>query len=155
VADRRLAAAVEVARDPPDIFAWVADYRNLPLVLEGVSRWAPLGDRSRGAGARFAVVVRVLGMALESVVVVDEWDEPRAIHWRSESAPVSGGWHFRPSPRGTEVAMSVGYRPPGGVLGGLAAGRIEGLARNRLETALARMKDILEGQPGGPGPGRR
>jgi uncharacterized membrane protein len=147
MAQRRFSARIVIARSAPDVFAWVADYRHLPAVLEGVDRWEPLGDRTRGAGARFDASMRALGLPLENVLVIDRWEEPSAIGWRSESGlvPQRGGWRFAARPEGTEVTLTIGYEPPGGALGGLLAGRVEGLVRGRLRRALERMRDALEG----------
>jgi hypothetical protein len=150
VAERRFSGRVEIARDPEEVFDWVADYRNTSLALEGVSRWRPLGARTRGVGARFEVAMDVLGMPLENVLVLDLWDRPRAIGWRSESGlvPQTGRWRFEPSPAGTAVLLVIAYRPPGGALGGLLLARLDGLVRERLRRALARMRAAIEAGDG-------
>jgi uncharacterized membrane protein len=146
MAARRFTARAVIARPLADVFAWVSDHRNVPTVLDGIDRWEPLGTRTRGIGARFDVSMRVLGFPLENVLVIDRWDEPRAIGWRSESGLIaqSGGWRFEPRPEGTEVRLTIGYEPPGGALGGLVAGRVDGLVRGRLEQALVRMRARLD-----------
>ena len=146
MAVRRFSARIVIARSPAEVFAWVADPRHVAEVLEGVDRWEPLDDRATGVGARFDVSVRALGFPLENVLVLDRWDEPREIGWRSESGLVaqSGGWRFEPLGGGTEVTLTIGYEQPGGALGGLLAGRVEGMVRDRLRRALERMRDRLE-----------
>ncbi|HSR26064.1 MAG TPA: SRPBCC family protein [Candidatus Eisenbacteria bacterium] len=146
---RRFYARIVIARDQGDVFAWVADYRNVASVLEGVERWEPLGETTAGVGARFDVAMRALGVPLANVLVLDRWEKPRAIGWRSESGLVgqTGGWRFQARSRGTDVRLSIAYQPPGGALGALGAllaGRMDGLVRGRLEEALARMKTTLE-----------
>ena len=147
MAVRRFSARIVIARPPADVFAWVADPGNVALVLEGVDRWEPLDDSATGVGARFDVSMRALGFPLENVLVLDRWDEPRAISWRSVSGLVaqSGGWRFDPVGDGTEVTLTIGYEPPGGALGGLLAARVDGMVRDRLRRALERMRDRLEG----------
>ena len=147
--DRRFSARILIAREPSSVFAWVADHRNVPRVLEGVSRWEPLGARDRGQSARFKVAMRALGMPLENVLALDTWDEPRAIGWHSESGLIAqtGGWLFEPQPGGTRVTLTICYQPPGGVVGDLLAGQVDRLVRGRLQAALERMKDILESTP--------
>jgi uncharacterized membrane protein len=149
MATRRFTARAVIARPPADVFAWVADHRNVPTVLDGIDRWEPVGDRARGVGARFDVSMRALGLPLDNLLVIDRWDEPRAIGWRSESGLIAqyGGWRFEPRPDGTEVTLTIGYEPPGGALGGLVAGRVDGLVRGRLGQALARMRTKLERVP--------
>ena len=151
VAERRFSAAVVIEREPSVVFEWVADYRHVPTVLEGVTRWEPLGTQSRGLGARFNVAMSALGFPLENVLVLDVWEEPRAIGWRSESGLIeqTGRWEFRPHPDGTEVSLSIGYRPPLGIVGGLVAGEVDGMVRGRLERALSAMKQRLEREAGG------
>jgi len=146
MAVRRFSARILIARRPADVFAWVAEPRHVALVLEGVDRWEPLDDRATGVGARFDVSMRALGFPLENVLVLDRWDEPRAIGWRSESGLLaqSGGWRFEPLGDGTEVTLTIGYEPPGGALGGLVAARVDGMVRDRLRRALERMRDRLE-----------
>ncbi len=146
MAHRRFTARTVIAREPADVFAWVADHRNVPTVLDGIDRWEPLGGATRGVGARFDVSMRALGVPLENVLVLDRWHEPSAIGWRSESGliPQAGGWRFEGRPGGTEVTLTIGYDPPGGALGGLLAARVDGLVRGRLEHALERMKAVLE-----------
>jgi len=146
MAARRLTARTEIARPPAEVFAWVADHRNVTGVLEGVERWEPLGPRAEGVGARFAVRVSAAGLRLDTVLVLDRWDEPTAIGWHSLSGPVpqSGGWRFVPRRPGTRVELDIVYHPPGGAVGGLVASRVEGVVRGRLEVALDRMRDALE-----------
>ena len=149
MAERCFSAQTVIGRPPSEVFAWIADHRNVAKVLDGVRRWEPLGDPDRGLGARFAVAMQVLGLHLENVLVLDTWDEPRAIGWRSESGLIgqSGGWRLEPDPGGTQVTLTIGYRPPGGALGGLVAGQVDAIVRGRLDAALDRMKDILEVSP--------
>ncbi len=152
MAERRFTAKGVIGCTPAAAFRWVADYRNVPKALEGIGRWKPLGRRTRGAGARFDVEMKALGLPLHNVLVLDSWREPDEITWVSESGLISqrGGWTFKPLGDGTEVTLTIAYRPPAGVVGGLVAGRVDGLVRKRLERALERMRVILEG-PGDEG----
>ena len=45
-------ASVIVKTAPERAFDYFADYRHVSQVLEGVSRWEPLGDKTQGVGAR-------------------------------------------------------------------------------------------------------
>lgn len=140
-----------VRRAPEDVFEWVADHRNVPLALEGVTRWTPLGSKTRGVGARFDVEMRALGVPLQNVLVLDTWQRPRAIGWHSESGPIgqAGSWTFTPQAGGTDVLLTIGYEPPAGALGGLVAGAVESLVTRRLQQALERLRQALEGGAGG------
>jgi uncharacterized membrane protein len=146
MADRTFSASVRIAREPEAVFDWVADYRHVAQVLEGVERWDPLQRETRGPGARFSVSMSALGFPLENVLVLDTWDEPRAIGWRSESGLVqqSGRWEFRARQEGTDVSLTISYIPPLGLVGQMVAGEVDSLVRGRLDQALASMKSELE-----------
>lgn len=145
---RQFAASTLIARAPADVFDWVADYRNVPTVLEGVSRWDPVGSRTRGSGAEFDVEMGTLGVNLANRLVLDAWDRPRRIGWKSRSGLIAqtGRWTFTPSGGGTAVELQIAYDPPGGGVGGLLAGAVEGLVKNRLAAALERMRRVLEAE---------
>jgi uncharacterized membrane protein len=138
-------ARVVAESTPRQAFDFVADYRNVPRVLDGVTRWEPLSRQTRGVGARFEVEMRILGLPLQNVLVLDVWKEPESIGWRSESGLVEqrGHWTFTPIAGGTEIQLRIAYTPPGGPLGSLVAGGAAGTVRRRLEKALSRMRDLL------------
>jgi uncharacterized membrane protein len=124
----------------------VSDYHNAARVLQGVTRWNPVGFKTRGEGARFDVAMRALGLPLENVLVIDTWREPHAIAWHSETGPIpqAGGWSFRERDGGTEVTLSIAYEPPAGQVGAAVAARVDGTVRRRLMKALQRMKREME-----------
>ena len=128
------------------MFDWVADYRNVPRVMKGISQWRPVGGQAEGAGARYQVELGELPVPLRARLVIVEWKRPQAIAWATESSPVSnrGRWTFHPHQGGTEVELAVTYQPPGGGVGNIVAMGIEGIVRNRILAALDRMKEELE-----------
>jgi uncharacterized membrane protein len=146
MAEHRFSAEITIARPPAAVFDWVADYRNVAEVLEGVDRWQPLQPETRGLGARFDVSMTALGVPLENVLVLDRWDEPSRIGWSSESGLLQqrGRWEFRPRGDGTSVSLTIGYVPPLGPVGQLVAGEVDSVVRGRLQHALDEMKRILE-----------
>jgi len=139
-----------IATTPQRAFDFVADYRNVPRVLEGVSRWEPLSDRATGKGARFEVEMKTFGIPLANVLVLDEWEPDRRIAWRSESGLIEqrGGWTFAARrPEATDVTLAISYRPPGAAVGNLLAGRVDSVVRARLARALDSMTSLLEREP--------
>ncbi len=148
MAERRFTARLVIGVRPEVAFDWVADHRNAPRVLEGISEWQPVGSRTRGAGARFRVTMNALGVGYETTLVLDSWDRPRGLGWRSESGlvPQRGTWRFRALGGGTEVSLEIAYEPPGGVLGGLLVARADGVVRGRLRRALDHMRQQLEAE---------
>jgi uncharacterized membrane protein len=144
---RRFKARTFVRRPPEEVFDFIADYRNAPRVLAGVSRWDPIGRKARGVGARFRVEMRTFGIPLSAVLRLDGWRRPERISWQSEDGlmPQSGGWTFTPADGGVEVELELAYSPPAAALGDLVAGRVEGLVKRRLTAALDRIRAELEG----------
>ena len=50
------AAAVTVKTTPERAFDYFADHHHVAEVLEGVSRWDPIGEQTGGIGARYRVL---------------------------------------------------------------------------------------------------
>ena len=135
---------VTIAKPRAEVYAFWHDHRNLPRVIEnvrsvarepdGTYRWtiATLGDRT---------------LEMRTRTTVERENEE--IRWVStEDSPIDteGRVAFRDAPadRGTEVALSMRYRLPGGELGRLAAkllGRSPGVQARR---SAKRLKMLLE-----------
>lgn len=142
-----LETSIVIPALPASVFRWVADYRNARTALEGVRKWEPLDPtRTTGVGARFSVRIALLGVTAGTILEVDTWDEPRVIGWHSDGGPVTvrGRWTFAEHPAGTEVTLALEYDPPGGMLGRFGAGRLRGVARQRLHEGLEVMQEALE-----------
>jgi ribosome-associated toxin RatA of RatAB toxin-antitoxin module len=145
VGSRRFEARTFIAAEPEEAFDWIADYRNVPRVLEGVSRWEPLTRKKSGVGARFDVEMRTLGVPLTSQLELTEWDPPHRIAWSSRGGLIDqqGAWNIEPERGGTAVELTIDYTPPAAAIGNLLAGPVERLARGRLQKALDRMDQYL------------
>lgn len=139
--------ASTVIKAPQDrIFDYFADYHHVAQVLEGVSRWQPIGARSHGVGARFSVEMSALGLPLRNVLRLNRWRKPREIGWVSESGMIKqeGGFTFAETDEGVRVDLRIAYEPPGFAIGAAVARRLDGLVRTRLQAALERIRDRLE-----------
>ena len=103
--------------------------------------------QNQGVGARYQVELGGLPVHLGARLLIVEWKRPTAIGWATESSPVEnrGRWTFRKLAAGTEVVLSVTYRPPAGAVGNLLASGVEGIVKDRIGAALDRMKEELEG----------
>ena len=140
-------AAVTVDTTPERAFDYFADYHHVAEVLEGVSRWEPVGARSRGVGARYRVEMQVLGFPLRSVLRLDRWRRPDEIGWVSESGLIKqeGRFRFRKvEGDGVAIELRIAYEPPASVLGTAIARRLDPMVRGRLQQALERIRDVLE-----------
>jgi len=139
-------AGVTVKTTPERAFDYFADYKHVAEVLEGVSRWEPIGDKSRGAGARYAVEMAVLGLPLRNVLRLNRWRRPEEIGWISESGLIKqeGGFRFKPIADGVRIDLHIAYEPPASVIGAAVARRLDGMVRQRLQRALDRIRETLE-----------
>lgn len=135
---------VDVA--PETAFDYCADYRHVPLILDGVTKWEPVGTKTRGAGALYKVEMNAMGFPLGNVLRLHRWRRPHEIAWESESGPIKqeGGFTFTKAGQGVRIELRIAYEPPAAVVGMFIAQRVDGMVRRRLEKALARVKETLE-----------
>jgi hypothetical protein len=150
VASLEFKAGVAIRCSPERAFEFLADHRHVAQVLDGVSRWEPIGPKTRGTGARYNVEMVALGFPLKSVLRLNRWKPGKEIGWVSESGLIrqEGGFMFTPLEDGVRVELRIAYEPPGGVVGGALARRMDSTVRRRLEEALDRIKAALEGDSG-------
>lgn len=162
--------AIDVACAPSDAWALVSSVERIgefsPECVE--ARWID-ASADVGVGSRFEGRNRVEdpdeGVAFEWVrpCVVEQWEPPRLFAWavgdRYDGTP-STRWSFELAPRdgGVRIVQRFRHEPDGlsGLRGGAeqdpdnapayVADRLADLERGMDET-LARMKQVLEGQP--------
>ena len=141
-------AGVTVKCPPERAFDYFADHRHVAAVLEGVSRWEPIGAPSQGVGARYNVEMDALGFPLKSVLRLNRWRRPHEIGWVSESGLIKqeGGFTFTKVRQGVHIELRIGYVPPASFLGVAIARRLDSSVRHRLERALETIRDTLEAE---------
>ena len=147
VARLEFAARVTIKTTPERAFDYFADHRHVAQVLEGVSRWEPLGAQTQGVGARYRVEMQALGLPLRNVLRLDRWRRPEEIGWVSESGLVKqeGSFRFKPVDTGeVRIELRIVYEPPASVIGSAVARRLDPMVRGRLQRALERIRDVLE-----------
>jgi len=142
-----LSIPITVGASPEAAFDYFADHKHVAKVLEGISRWDPVGAQSQGIGARYAVEMSALGFPLRSVLRLDRWRRPHEIGWVSESGLIKqrGSFTFTKIPAGgTRIVLRIEYRPPASLLGAAVASRLDGFVRRRLAVAMGRIRDRLQ-----------
>jgi uncharacterized membrane protein len=146
---REFSAEVTVKVPPEKAFDYFADYRHVPLILDGVTKWEPLGAKTRGVGALYNVEMSAMGFPLSNVLRLHRWRRPHEIGWKSESGLVKqeGGFTFTETDHGVRIELRIAYEPPAAVLGMFIAQRVDGMVRRRLEKALHRVRETLESNP--------
>jgi hypothetical protein len=135
-------SAVTVKTSPQDAFDYFADHRHVSEVLDGVSKWEPIGTKTRGVGARYDVVLVAFGVPLKSVLRLNRWRRPEEIGWVSESGLIKqdGGFRFEKVPAGVRIELRIAYQPPASFVGAA----LDGIVRERLKHALERIRERLE-----------
>jgi hypothetical protein len=135
------------ARSTPErAFDYFADHRHVAEVLEGVTKWEPIGTKARGIGARYNVEIVAFGLPLDGVLRLNRWKRPEEIGWVSESGLIKqdGGFMFTRAPDGVRIELRIAYEPPASFIGAALARPLDHMVRGRLEKALARIRDRLE-----------
>jgi uncharacterized membrane protein len=139
-------AEVTIKCSPERAFDYFADHRHVAAVLDGISKWEPIGEKSQGVGARYEVEMVALGFPLKSTLRLDRWRRPHEIGWVSESGLIKqeGGFTFTKVKGGVNIVLRIAYTPPAAMLGAAIAGRMDWLVKGRLQTALERIREVLE-----------
>ena len=139
-------AAVDVRTTPERAFDYFADHRHVADVLEGVTRWDPIGAKSRGVGARYEVEMVTFGVPLRNVLRLNRWRRPQTIGWVSESGLIKqeGSFMFRRTEGGVRIELRLAYEPPGSFVGVAVSRRFDNAVRRRLQQALERIRAVLE-----------
>lgn len=136
--------AVTINRPPEDVYGFWHDLENLPKFMESVESVKYLGD-----GKSHWVVKTPIGTTMEWDAETTREKENQEISWRSEPGAGienEGTVRFRKAPggRGTEVMLSMQYRPPGEAAGGLMAKLLDKLSGEQIERDLKRLKQVME-----------
>jgi hypothetical protein len=131
---------------PERAFDYFADHHHVAEVLEGVSRWEPVGAKTRGVGARYIVEIVAFGLPLRSVLRLNRWRRPAEIGWVSESGLIKqvGGFTFAKAPGGVRIELHIVYEPPASFVGAAIARTLDRVVRGRLQKAMDRIRDKLE-----------
>ena len=143
---REFSAEVTIKCSPERAFDYFADHRHVAAVLDGITKWEPIGPKSEGVGARYEVEMVALGFPLKSTLRLDRWRRPHEIGWVSESGLIKqeGGFTFTKVKGGVHIVLRIAYTPPAAMLGAAIAGRMDWLVKGRLQTALERIRETLE-----------
>ena len=149
MAKLEFSASVVIRVSAERAFDYFADHRHVAQVLQGVTRWEPIGTRTKGVGASYEVELVAFGFPLRSVLRLDRWRRPHEIGWVSESGLIEqeGGFTFTKTSDGVRVDLRIAYQPPAAAIGALIARQVDRTVRGRLQRALERIRDTLESAP--------
>jgi hypothetical protein len=141
-------SGVTARSSPERAFDYFSDHQHVAEVLDGVSKWEPVGTKTKGVGARYNVELVAFGLPLKSVLRLNRWKRPNEIGWVSESGLIKqdGGFTFTKVPAGVRIELRIAYEPPASFVGAALARPLDHLVRERLENALERIRERLDDQ---------
>ena len=140
-----ITSTAEIAAPVEQVFAFVDDHRNTTKYMKDLTKWAPVGSKTHGKGARFEVAMKAGPMTLSSVVDITTWTENRAIGWRSsEGFKQTGAWTFKKAGTGTEATFDMEYELPGGIAGRMLSRAADPIVRGNIEQSVRALRAQVE-----------
>lgn len=142
---RRIQKTVTVLRPVEDLYGYWRNFERLPQFMDHLK-----SVTTEDGGKRSHWVAKApLWQTVEWDAEIHEEQENQFIVWRSlPDARVEnvGAVHFNPAPegRGTEVSVTLFYRPPGGTFGAMAAKMFGEEPSQQLDEDLYRFKQLME-----------
>jgi uncharacterized membrane protein len=142
--------SIEIRAPLPDVFAYVADYRNALDWMVGFTEFRALNQRTFGLGAKVRASGRVVGFLVTTdLEIVDFVENER---FTSESkGPVRSRttWSFRSVPGGTLVTFSGEYRVHGLPMPILGDHILAHEVASHTTLSMRHLRRILEGRADG------
>jgi uncharacterized membrane protein len=143
----RISVSVDVAAPPEAVWDVVTDPARYLHVMEGLTRWEVVGDRDRGPGARYRMLMRVGSAEIGGLVEIVEWSAPAEMAWHSVTGvDQRGRWRLRGRGDGrTHVELRLAYGVDGsGIFGWVAEQVAAPIVRGHLRRSLAQLKRQAE-----------
>lgn len=134
---------------PPErVWDFISEPLNYEHFMTGITRWDVEGARRTGAGARYAMRMKVGSAEVGGLIEVVEFDSPYDLAWTSITGiDQRGRWRLRPRPDGgTDVTLRLSYHAEGGLLGVIADRFAAPIVGRNLKRSLAELKRALERQ---------
>jgi uncharacterized protein YndB with AHSA1/START domain len=139
--------SLDINRSPSEVFAFIADFRNMPRWYDAVEHVTATTASSTGKGARFQMVRSLPGTRAHNDVEVTSFQQDEEVTFASVSGPTPFVYRYRvaPVPGGTRLTLdgqisAEGLSGPAALLGGLA----ERLFERGMRTNLGALKRIVE-----------
>jgi uncharacterized membrane protein len=143
----RVEAQIEVSAPPELIWEAITDPSRMLDFMSGVTRWEVAGEKERGLGARYRMLMRVGSAEIGSLVEIVECDELRDLAWTSITGiDQRGRWRLRDeSPTRTKVELRLAYGVAGSGIWGYVAERLAApTVRANLRRSLQQLKRQVE-----------
>jgi uncharacterized membrane protein len=143
----RLNHSIEVSAPPDAVWNYISDPENYLHFMSGVTRWEVAGDKPKGLGARFRMLIRAGSAEVGGLIEVVEWDEGRDIAWNSVTGvDQRGRWRVRElADGGTRIEFRFAYGVAGSGISGIVAEMVAAPTLNaHLRKSLQQLKRQVE-----------
>jgi uncharacterized membrane protein len=139
----------KVTVDAPRHLVWeyVTEPANYPVFIDGLTRWDVAGDRHKGLGARYRMLIRVGAADVGGLIEIVEWQPEGDMAWSSVTGvDQRGRWRLRELAEDrTRVIFRFQYGVAGGGIPGLIAERVAAISLNRrFRVSLLNLKRAVE-----------
>ena len=141
----------KVTVDAPRHLVWeyVTEPANYPVFIDGLTRWEVAGDRHKGLGARYRMLIRVGAADVGGLIEIVEWQPEGDMAWSSVTGvDQRGRWRLRElAADRTRVIFRFQYGVAGGGIAALIAERVAAIPLNRrFRVSLLNLKRAVEEQ---------
>ena len=139
MAERHLTVRRRAAASCSALWAVLADFPNLAEIWDGLKGSQPVGDQTRGVGARRRVDLKPFGSLTETVIA---WEDERTLATANEPSALvpfksaEATLTLEPAGDGATMTFDYRYEPRGGPVGGLTGPVIDRLLRRDFERML-------------------
>ena len=143
-AERHLTVRRQAAAPHDSVWAVCADFPNLAAHWDGLKASRPIGDQTRGVGARRQVDLKPLGALVETVTA---WEQGRTLATTNQPSALvpfkQAKARLTLEPHGDRTAITFDYRyvPRGGPMGRLTGPVIDKILRRDFESMLAAIEE--------------
>jgi uncharacterized membrane protein len=139
----------KVTVDAPRHLVWeyVTEPANYPVFIEGLTRWEVAGDKHKGLGARYRMLIHVGAADVGGLIEIVEFQPEGDMAWSSVTGvDQRGRWRLRELPGGrTRVSFRFAYGVAGGGITGLIAERVAAPSLSRrFSRSLLNLKRAVE-----------
>jgi len=133
--------SVEIPRPPEEVFPWLFEEDKVPRWTSGLEGYERLDSGPLGRGSRFRQRLEVSGQRFTVEMEITEYDPPRAATSRFEVRGIDVVSTYTLS-GATTLTQSIDASG-GGLTGRLLIPMLQPHLERKLETDLARLRDLL------------
>jgi carbon monoxide dehydrogenase subunit G len=143
----RCESTVDVDRPPADVFPWLLDADKVPRWMTGLLAYEPLEPGPLRVGSRIRQELSVSGQQLRFELLVAELDAPRRAVLRFEGSGFKAVNEYLVSEAGSGSRVTwVISGDTTSFKARLIAPMVQAKLQEKLETDLARLRAVLEGE---------